>query len=491
MNTTIDLNAEPALRALLADPALAFPPCTGITADSRTVRPGFIFAALQGTRDDGRRHIPAARKAGAAAILGAPGEGIDLPVADPRLALALAAAAIEGHPSRRLRVFAITGTNGKTTTAWLLRDMLAQGGLQPGLITTVETSWPGHTHPSTHTTPDAPTLQALLRTMHAAGCRAAVIEASSHALDQQRTAATQFAATAFTNLTQDHLDYHPDMEAYYLAKKRLFTNNPAAPAILNLDDPAGRRLHNELTFAAQRTVTYAIDAPADLTARIHALTATGADITLTFPNDRPWHIRTPLAGRYNISNILCAAALAHTAGIPPDAITAALAEATPRWGRLQPIPTPPAAPHTFIDYAHTDDALRNALRALRELTPGKLWCVFGCGGDRDTTKRPKMGLAAAQGADTLIITSDNPRSEDPRAIIAQILAGIPEGTPLNVIPDRAEAIAYALAHAEPEDIVLIAGKGHETTQEIAGAKHPFNDAAAVQAFYRNPAHAAP
>ena len=439
---------------------------TDIVCDSRRVTPGALFVAIPGTHDDGARYVAEARAKGAAAVMGACA-GCDLHVDDPRAAFAEACAEHFGRPSERLLLCGITGTNGKTTTAWLLRDMLAQGGLLPGLLTTVAVQWPGHDTPADRTTPDARTLQATLADMAAAGCRAAVMEVSSHAIDQARVGACRFALTAFTNLTQDHLDYHRTMEAYFAVKARLFLGHPAAPAVINADDHYGRRLL-ALLRGRDNLFPYAVSA-----LKAH-FTPTGTEAEIPL-GGRTVAFRTALCGRYNLANLLCAATAAHALGVSADAILCAIAAAKPRWGRLEPV-----APHVFVDYAHTDDALANVLSTLRTLTRGRLICVFGCGGDRDRTKRPKMAAAVDRWADVPIVTSDNPRTESPQAIIADILPGFRDHTPL-VEPDRRAAIRRALALRGEDDVVLIAGKGHETYQEIAGVRHPFSDAEEVRA----------
>ncbi|MGN0891426.1 MAG: UDP-N-acetylmuramoyl-L-alanyl-D-glutamate--2,6-diaminopimelate ligase [Candidatus Spyradenecus sp.] len=437
--------------------------------DSRRVTPGCAFFAIPGTHDDGQKYIAEARAKGVAEVIGAC-PGCDRQVANPREAFAEACADFCNRPSEQLLLCGITGTNGKTTTAWLLRDMLAQGGLLPGLLTTVATQWPGHDAPADRTTPDALTLQQLLAQMVQARCRAAVMEVSSHAIDQARIGSTRFALTAFTNLTQDHLDYHRTMEAYFAVKARLFLEHPAAPAVINGDDPYGARLLELLRARGHRALCPYFPAAAAQHARF---SAEGIEAELTL-GGRRLTFHTALCGRYNLANLLCAATAAHALGICPEAILAAITEARPRWGRLEP-----AASRVFVDYAHTDDALTNVLSTLREMTPGRLLCLFGCGGDRDRTKRPKMAAAVDRLADLPIVTSDNPRTEDPLAIIADILPGFSRHKPL-VVPDRREAIARALALMGPTDILLIAGKGHETYQEINGIRHPFSDAAEVR-----------
>lgn len=443
------------------------PHFTDVVCDSRRVTPGALFVAIPGVHEDGSRYIGEARRRGAAQVWGTAQSLCDRVVDDPRKAFAEAAAEHFGHPSERLLLCGVTGTNGKTTTGWLLRDMLAQGGLAPGLLGTVETSWPGHSEAAERTTPDAGTLQRTLAAMAEAGCRAAVMEVSSHALCQERTAACRFAVTAFTNLTQDHLDYHGTMEDYFRAKSRLFLEHPEAAAVINADDPYGRRLLDMLK-GRPRVRAYSLEGvKADFSP-----TGTRAEFLL---GGRRMAFESHLCGRYNLQNMLCAATAAVALGVSPDAVLCALVSAEPRWGRLEPV-----APGIFVDYAHTDDALSNVLSALRSFVRGRLICVFGCGGDRDRTKRPKMAAAVERFADIAIVTSDNPRTESPDAIIADILPGFAKLRPL-VRPERTEAIALAVGMRRPDDVVLIAGKGHERYQEINGIRHPYADADAVRA----------
>ncbi len=445
---------------------------TDVVCDSRAVTPGALFVAIPGTTVDGSRFIAEARARGAAAIMGATPD-CDLLVDRPREAFACACAEHFGHPSEKLLLCGITGTNGKTTTAWLLRDMLAQGGLCPGLLTTVAVEWPGHSEEAQRTTPDARALQATLAAMAGeGGCRAAVMEVSSHAIDQARIGSTRFALTAFTNLTQDHLDYHKTMESYFEVKARFFLAHLEVPAVINADDPYGQRLLELLRNAGhKRLYPYAVS-------QVEATySATGTEATFIL-GGRTLSFRTALCGKYNLANLLCAATAAHALGVTPDAILCAITAATPRWGRLEQV-----APRVFIDYAHTDDALINVLSTLREVTHGRLLCVFGCGGDRDRTKRPKMAAAVDAWADVALVTSDNPRTEAPEAIIADILPGFTRLTPY-VEVDRARAIAHALEVQGEDDVILIAGKGHETYQEINGIRHPFSDADCVQRLLR-------
>ncbi len=471
----------PEMAELLTDkpPALTF---SGVQCDSRRVRPGDLFVAIAGSHDEGSRYAGAALAKGAAAVVSETplrdyAKHLIL-VKDARRTLACLAAALNGWPARTLSVFGITGTNGKTTTAWLLREMLRAGGRNPGLLTTVKVEYNGREIPATRTTPDACELQSLLAAMQGAGCDSAVMEVSSHALAQQRVACVRFAAAAFTNLSQDHLDYHGTMEAYFEAKRMLFAQlareTPGAPAVCFRDAGYGERMAAYLKTLPLKLVTCGFSPEADLRAEEIALTTDGSRFVLVTPDGLRRPVRIHLSGRYNIANMLCAAGLALEAGIAPEAVVAAMEEAKPRWGRLERVPAAvPAA--VFVDYAHTDDALTNVLATLREMTRGRLTVVFGCGGDRDRKKRPLMGRACAALADRLVITSDNPRNEEPLAIIGEILAGVPEGTGYEVEPDRRAAIHRALTGTAAGDVVVVAGKGHEPFQELAGRTVPFDD----------------
>lgn len=431
---------------------------TGVCCDSRLVKPGDLFAAVPGTKDDGVKYVDEAVRLGAALILSEKPIACSVPVRivpDVRAALAEAAADFYGRSAEKLKVFAVTGTNGKTTTAWIAAEFLRAGGIPTGLITTVRTEYPGFSEESERTTPDPVTLQRLLSAMAKAGCNAVVMEASSHAIDQKRIGAIPFYGCGFTNLTRDHLDYHLTMENYFAAKRRLFAENPHAVTAVKADDPYGRRLIEEFGCTPYR---------------VGEVEFLSGGMRFLFKG-KP--IVTPLRGRYNAENILCAAELV-SGLVPEETIRQAIEGLHPRWGRLERVET--RSPATvFVDYAHTDDALSNVLRAVREMTTKKIILVFGCGGDRDRGKRPKMARAAAAGAELVFVTSDNPRTEDPAVILSEIQAGFPAGTVYRMIEDRKTAIEAALASAESGDIVLIAGKGHEPYQEINGVKHPFDD----------------
>ena len=463
------------------------PDVVGITCDSRTVRAGYLFVALPGLHCDGWTFAGEALQRGALAVVTEHAgplrrEGGMIRVPDAALALAQLAAAFYGHPSRQMPVIGITGTNGKTTTAHLAWHILRTAGHVPGLIGTVEYRIGARVIPAVRTTPDAMAFQRTLAEMLSAGCRSAVTEVSSHALVQRRTACTAWDVAVFTNLTRDHLDYHTDMETYFQAKRQLFEalgrDDKQAVAVLNLDDPWGRRLAQETWNA--RTLTYACGPRADVSADGIRLDSSGSIFRVT----TPWgaaDIRLGLLGRFNISNALAAVAATGALGVPLEQIVASLQDLDVVPGRLEEVPTGRDF-QVFVDYAHTDDALQHVLQTLREITPRRLIVVFGCGGDRDTSKRPAMGAVASRLADHCIVTSDNPRSEDPAAIIAQIVAGMDATDRMDVIQDRSAAIQHAVGMARDGDIVLIAGKGHEHFQEFGNTTVSFDDRQMVKRY---------
>lgn len=384
-----------------------------------------------------------------------------------------------------MNVWGVTGTNGKTTTAWVLGELLG-GESVCGHVTTVEI-WTGRRRfHSGYTTPPLPVLEEALAEMVAQGLPHCTMEVSSHAIHQHRTGDTTFAGGAFTNLTEDHLDYHRTMEAYFDVKvdffRRLADSSPGAPAAVCIDGDYGRRLADICRTLPLDLMTCSTRGPADFMAQGIAVSPVGTSFTLAASRlGGGFAVECPLCGRYNVENVLVASALACGAGVSPDQISATIPRLEPRWGRLERIAS--ASPATvFVDFAHTDDALANVLSTVRGFTKGKVWAVFGAGGDRDRKKRPLMGAAAAANADCLVVTSDNPRSEDPAAIIHDIAGGIPSGTEVIYEPDRAVAIRHALSNATEGDSVVICGKGHETTQEIVGVKHPFDDREQVRAF---------
>jgi UDP-N-acetylmuramoyl-L-alanyl-D-glutamate--2,6-diaminopimelate ligase len=443
--------------------------------DARSVTPGALFFAVPGSRADGHDHASAAVDQGAAALVVERPLAVAVPqlvVPDARAAMAPAADAFFGRPSDDLRVAAVTGTNGKTTTAFLLRSILEAAGLRPGLVGNIERVIGGESRPADLNTPEAIDLQRLFREMLDAGDRSVAMEASSHASVQHRLDCVRFAALVFTNLTQDHLDFHGTMERYFEAKRRLFLTEPRPPAAVNVDDPWGRRLAEELDGA----LTFGFAADADLRPEGLELSAGGARFRAAGID-----LRTRLRGRFNVENVLGAVAAARLLGIDDDAIAAGVESLRGVPGRFEAVEEgQPFA--VLVDYSHTPDSLENALRAARDLGDGRVLAVFGCGGDRDRAKRPLMGRVASELADVAILTSDNPRGEDPDAIIAETLTGAVGD--VEVEPDRREAIVRAVELARPGDVVLIAGKGHEQGQEIAGRKLPFDDRAVAREALR-------
>ena len=454
---------------------------SGLAYDSRRVVPGSLFFALPGEKTDGSLYVEEAARRGAAAVVHE--KGVRLPrelagvcVDCARTAMADLAAEFFGHPSETIQVAGVTGTNGKTTVTFMVRDILRAAGRECGIVGTIQYEYGNRRIPAARTTPESLDLQAIFAEAHSAGCRAMAMEVSSQGLAAERLRGTRFAAAAFTNLSVDHLDFHKTMEAYFDAKKRLFDalaeQSPDAPAAVNVDDPYGRRLAAEPSLAG-RCVTYGCRSPAMVRAEDVRLSETAS----VFRVVAPWgesRVELGLAGRFNVYNALAAMAVCGSLGAPPDAMVSALAEMRVVPGRLERIEDP-GGRHVFVDYAHTEDALRNVLRTLRETAPGRLICLFGCGGNRDRSKRPRMGAAVSEYADFAVVTSDNPRNEDPEAIIGEILAGVDRSKPHLVEPDRAQAIRAALREARAGDTVLLAGKGHESYQEIAGRTLHFDD----------------
>ncbi len=440
----------------------------GLAYDSRKAGPGTLFFCVPGEKVDGHEFAAAVVEAGAAGLVVERELEVDAPqvvVADARAAMAPLAARFWGDPTAELRVVGVTGTNGKTTTAFLVREILEGAGVSSGLLGTVKRVVGGVEEAVERTTPEAIDLQATFRRMLEAGDRACAMEVSSHAMSLHRADAIDFEVALFTNLTQDHLDFHADMEDYFLAKRKLFEAGPGT-SVVNVDDPYGRRLAGEfdcVTFSAE-------GAGADYSARNISFDAGGAEFEVG-----QIAVRTGLPGHFNVANALGAFAVAEALGVAPEAAAAALAQAARVPGRFEPIDEGQGFA-VLVDYAHTPDSLVNVLRAARRLTDGRLIAVFGAGGDRDRDKRPKMGRAGAELADLAVVTSDNPRSEDPEAIVAEIVAGAGGAAELEVEVDRRAAIALALGRAEPGDTVVIAGKGHEQGQEFEGGrKVPFDD----------------
>ena len=455
-----------------------------LTASSREVVPGCLFAAIRGTTSDGHRFIPAALEAGATAILAETAPPPDLPatitwlhVPDSRRALATLASAINGDPWRDLIMAGVTGTNGKTTTAFLLHHLMKSGWHRAGLLGTILVDDGETIAPARHTTPGSLELSASLARMKDHCCRGVAMEVSSHGIHQGRIAAIGFDACVFTNLTQDHLDYHGTIEEYFQAKAAWFHALAADPlgkkpvAVINVDDSSGADLAQSLQDKMPM-LRYGFGVHCDFRANSLRQTARGMEFELT-AKGKSYLVRAPLIGRFNVYNIVAAITAAFACGIRPRQAVAAMATAPQVPGRMENVGNAGGAT-VFIDYAHTPDALENACRTLKELNPRRLITVFGCGGDRDRGKRPLMAAAAARHSDACVITSDNPRSEDPLAIIRQIEIGMRGHGHLS-IPDRAEAIAYAVKNALSGDLILIAGKGHETTQQFATETIDFDD----------------
>ena len=468
---------------------------TGVTHDSRAVVPGAVFVAIRGQHADGAGFAAEAARRGASAIVAetpAPA-GLSVPwihTTNARLALSELAALFYEEPSQRLTVVGVTGTNGKTTTTYLLAsvfDAASQPCGRMGTVTVRVGPQPDAERDAAHTTPEASEVQRLLREMVDRGCAACAMEVSSHALVLQRVAHVRFAAAIFTNLTRDHLDFHVDMQQYFAAKRRLFEMLPAgAPAVINVDDPRGR----ELAISRPHVITYGIDHDADVRAVAIESSLEGLAFEAETPRG-PVSIRSPLVGRPNVYNILGVVAVAHALGLPNVAIERGVAKLDRVPGRFQMVSATTDDVRVVVDYAHTDDALKNLLETARPLAEGRLITVFGCGGDRDRTKRPLMGTVAARLSDLIVLTSDNPRSEDPVRIIEEVKrgfvpaveAGAPRRptTPYLVNPDRRLAIEQAIRSAQPGDLVIIAGKGHEQYQIIGARTLPFDDVEVARA----------
>jgi UDP-N-acetylmuramoyl-L-alanyl-D-glutamate--2,6-diaminopimelate ligase len=467
---------------------------TGIAYDSRQVKPGAIFFALRGVNADGARFVPQAIANGAIAVVAetAAPAGVSVPwvrVPNARAAMAAAAAAFYRHPSEALSLVGITGTNGKTTTSYVLGSIFEAAGVKCGRIGTIGyTVGGGREVDAARTTPEAPELQRMLRDMVTDGCGACVMEVSSHALALRRADSLRFAAGVFTNLTRDHLDFHGDMESYFVAKRRLFEILPdGAVGVINADDRRGA----DFVAAARHPMTYAIDAQADVRPGPLSFSLEGLAFEVRTPRGT-FQVRSPLVGRPNAYNILAASAAALALDLPFAAIEKGISSLEHVPGRFQVVSSAADDVRVIVDYAHTDDALKNLLETARPLATGRVITVFGCGGDRDRTKRPLMGAVAARLSDLVIVTSDNPRSEDPGRIIEEIQRGIvtpadrigakgTKGTPSIAIVDRREAIERGVRDARPGDLVLIAGKGHEKYQVIGDRTLPFDDVEVARA----------
>jgi UDP-N-acetylmuramoyl-L-alanyl-D-glutamate--2,6-diaminopimelate ligase len=462
---------------------------TGLACDSRAVGPGDLFVAVPGLKQDGRTFIAQALERGAAAVVT---EGADplagtergrVLVPSAREALARLAGAFFGHPSAALTLVGITGTNGKTTTSYLVEALFGARGWRTGVIGTIEYRIVEEAIPAGQTTPEALDLERLMARMLEAGVKGVAMEVSSHALALSRVDGLQFDVAVFTNLTQDHLDFHGTLEAYRRAKRRLFELTAASPkpgrrAVINADDPAGRSMVEGLDLPV---LTYGLG-PADVRARRHVATLEGVRIEVQTPAG-PLEVASPLIGEHNVMNLLAAVAVGLALGMPPGEIAPALARVRAVPGRFERVEA--GQPFVVVvDYAHTPDALERVLATARRLAGGRLGVVFGCGGDRDRGKRPLMGAIAARLADRVWVTSDNPRSEEPEAIIAEVAAGVrtvwPDLERCAMLADRRAAIEAALQWARPGDFVVIAGKGHETYQIIGRQVLPFDERAVVR-----------
>ncbi len=475
------------LQGIVAVPSVFDVTIHGLKTDSREVASGDAFIALSGAKTPADFYVDKAITAGATVVLleteqaGECAEhhgALIVPVAGLRGLVGRIADRFFEHPSQRLRLIGVTGTNGKTSVCQYVAQLLRETGAPCGILGTLGYGMPGSLQPATHTTPDAVQVNRVLSRIVKQEGRAAVMEVSSHALDQGRVDNISMTGAVFTNLTRDHLDYHGSMEAYGAAKARLFEREELHFSVINFDDPFGRQLFEQLEGKCDR-VRYSLhEAQTELWLREFRPTDDGFEAEV----DGEWGrfvIAVPLMGSFNASNVLAAMATVLTLGVPVDRVQQAVGRLAPPFGRLERFDGANGV-RVVVDYAHTADALANALAALRPHVDGELICVFGCGGDRDTGKRPDMAREAEKLADRVVVTDDNPRSEHPEAIARDILAGFSDSAKVTVIHDRAEAIQSAIRSATPNDLVLIAGKGHEAYQEIAGQKYPFSDAEQVR-----------
>ena len=458
-------------------------PVTGVVCDSRVVKTGDLFVAVRGQHFDGATFVKDARARGAVAVVAQDVQPsrFDAPwiqVDDVRATMAVLAAAFHGNPSHEMLIVGTTGTNGKTTTTYLIEAILEAAGIACGRVSSVSYRVGDDERPAERTTPESPHLQAMMRKMVDAGCRACVMEVSSHALDLRRADAIRFGAAVFTNMTRDHLDFHGDMSRYFAAKRQLFDMlADTSPAVINVDDQYGR----ELSAAVARPVTYAIDATADVRPERFDLSLSGMELDVRTPRG-PLRLRSALLGRINAYNVLAAAATGASLSLSFRAIEQGVAAVDRVPGRLEVVSRTADDVSVLVDFAHTDDALKGLLETVRPLARGRLITVFGCGGDRDTTKRSLMGTVAGRLSDLVVLTSDNPRSEDPMAIVKDIELGLTGGdTPWSTVLDREEAIAGAICEARPGDLVVVAGKGHERYQIVGTRSLPFEDVSIARA----------
>jgi UDP-N-acetylmuramoyl-L-alanyl-D-glutamate--2,6-diaminopimelate ligase len=471
------------------------PDSPNLCVDSRLAKSGDIFIAVKGANLNGHNFIEQAVAAGAKFIVAQ--KDLYQPIGDTRYqfilvdnsakAAAILAHAKKGYPANKLTCLAVTGTNGKTTVTYLVRSIIQSTGQRCGLIGTIQYDTGEKTLPSKLTTPDSFTVADITSQMVAAGAKFMVTEASSHALDQDRLEGLNFAAAAFTNLTGDHLDYHKTNENYLAAKTKLFQSlTKNATAVLNKQSPQSAQIAKQ---TPAHLLWYSVDEPADLTAHIQVMNTTGTNFSLEYKRQRHF-VKTPLLGKFNISNCLAAAGLCIAAGFRLDTICAALSNPEKVPGRLEKVSCSGhksrGTGHVLIDYAHTDDALKNVLETLKPLCAGKLIVVFGCGGDRDRTKRPRMAKVAEKFADLIIVTSDNPRTENPQAIINEIVTGFENSDPkkISIEPDRKTAIGIAIEKTRENDIILIAGKGHENYQILADKTIHFSDQEVATEFLK-------
>ena len=454
----------------------------GMCSDSRAVQPGDVFIALRGARHDGLEHLAEVHARGAVAVLVEAGRELPevaplplVPVPDLAARAGNIASAFYDDPSGGMAVIGVTGTNGKTTTTQLIAQALSLSGASCGVVGTLGSGFPGRLRDTNHTTPDAVTLQRLLADLRRDGAQAVAMEVSSHALAQGRIDAVHIDTAIFTNLTHDHLDFHGSIEAYGAAKARLFSHPGLRHAVINLDDPFGRHIHDTLAGTVERIGFTLGQGPADIRATAVEFRGDGIRAKVLTRGEQG-ELRLPLIGRFNLENALGVIGALLVRGLPLEAILASLSGVVPVAGRMERVGD---VPLVIVDYAHTPDALEQSLRAIRLHCRGRLWCVFGCGGDRDRSKRPLMGRLAREHADEIVVTSDNPRSEDPLSIIAGICSGIPDPGVIRE-PDRRAAIFRAIRDADPADCILIAGKGHESYQESGGIRAPFSDAAVAR-----------
>lgn len=481
--------AKPTLAQLLED-VCAVPErmdtcIRNLQIDSRSIAPGDVFLALCGDRVDGRAFITDAILAGATAVLVESGEGYEeprfesgvpvIPVADLWAKAGIFASRLHDHPSEQLEVIAVTGTNGKTSCTQFIAEALQTMGRHCGVMGTIGYGLPGSFQEATHTTPDAVQVQSVLADLVGRGADMVALEASSHGLEQGRLNGVRVKTAVFTNLSRDHLDYHKTMQAYGDAKRRLFRFEGLENAVLNLDDEFGQQLALNLPASINRITYSLVSDQADVFARRLNPTGHGFDMQVI----SPWgecSLHTSLLGAFNVANLLAAFSVLGLHGFAVDEIAAALGKLAGVSGRMDCV-SGQTAPTVVVDYAHTPDALESVLHALRDHCAGKLWCVFGCGGNRDSGKRPQMGKIADELADRVIVTDDNPRRESASEIVAEILSGIGSGVNVEVEHNRATAITKAIQNADDQDLILIAGKGHETYQEVDGHKWPFSDIA--------------